>query len=138
MTENTAYENATRVLLNADSHIDFDPAALVMRDAETFKNPAVSVAYFLSAPVSNGDDDENDQNAPDSFDPLDLDIYRNKRGDYIADVDLTVGGPTIYARYESRWGQITLSASWGANRIECTSKDCPLIDWIESMADCYE
>ena len=114
------------------------PAALVMRDAETFKNPAVSVAYFLSAPVSNGDDDENDENAPDSFDPLDLDIYRNKRGDYIADVDLTVGGPTIYARYESRWGQITLSAPWGANRIECTSKDCPLIDWIESMADCYE
>ena len=41
------------------------PAALVMRDAETFKNLAVSVAYFLSAPVSNGDDDENDETTPD-------------------------------------------------------------------------
>ena len=51
MTENTAYENATRVLLNADSHIDFDPAALVMRDAETFKRLAANVAYFLSAPL---------------------------------------------------------------------------------------
>lgn len=24
-------------------------------------------------------------------------------GDYIADLNLTVGGPTIRARYESRW-----------------------------------
>lgn len=141
MTENTTY-TAAQYLIEAEESagalFDFDPAALELRDVETFKRLAANVAYFLSAPVSNGDDDENDENAPDPFDPLDLDIYRNKRGDYIADVDLTVGGPTIYARYESRWGQITLSASWGADRIECTSKDCPLIDWIESIADCYE
>lgn len=144
MTENTT-RTAAQYLIEAEESagalFDFDPAALVMRDAETFKHLAANAAYFLSAPVYAGDDysendDESDDDAPDSFEPLSLDIYRNDRGDYIADVDLTVGGPTIRARYESRWGLITLTASWGSDRLECTSKRCPLIDWIESAEEC--
>lgn len=57
------------------------------------------------------------------------------RGGYIADVDLTVGGPTIRARYESRWERLTLTASWGGDRLEVSCNDCPLIRWIEAAEE---
>lgn len=146
MTENTT-RTAAQYLLDAEeaagARIDFDPAALELHDVETFRMLARNAVSFLSDEVKDGDDwtdDDDDENenddTPDSFEPLSLDIYRNDHGDYIADVDLTVGGPTIYARYESRWGRVTLTAAWGADRLECTSKRCPLIDWIESAEEC--
>lgn len=141
MTENTT-RTAAQYLLDAEesasARIEFDPAALELHDAETFQMLARNAVSFLSDQVKDGDewdDDESDDDAPDSFEPLSLDIYRNDRGDYIADVDLTVGGPTIRARYESRWGRVTLTASWGADHIECYSTRCPLIDWIESAEE---
>lgn len=117
---------------------DFDPADLRVRDPECFARLVSNAAYFLSAPVSEGsdaDDDEAEESAPDAFEPLSLEIYRASRGDYIADVDLAVGGPTIRARYESRWERLTLTASWGGDRLEVVCKDCPLIDWIESAEE---
>lgn len=143
MTENTTY-TAAQYLMDAEeaagARIDFDPAALELHDVETFQMLARSAVSFLSDQVKDGDDwtddDDDDNEKPDSFEPLSLDIYRNGRGDYIADVDLTVGGPTIYARYESRWGRVTITAAWGADRLECYSTRCPLIDWIESAEEC--
>lgn len=104
---------------------DFDPADLSVRDPECFARLVSNAAYFLSAPVAEGledecpDDDEAEESAPDAFEPLSLEIYRAGRGGYIADVDLTVGGPTIRARYESRWERLTLTASWGAIASRC-------------------
>lgn len=115
---------------------DFDPADLSVRDPECFARLVSNAAYFLSAPVYEGlDDDEAEENAPDAFEPLSLEIYRASRGDYIADVDLAVGGPTIRARYESRWERLTLTASWGGDRLEVSCNDCPLIRWIEAAEE---
>lgn len=120
---------------------DFDPADLSVRDPECFARLVSNAAYFLSAPVAEGledecpDDDEAEESAPDAFEPLSLEIYRAGRGGYIADVDLTVGGPTIRARYESRWERLTLTASWGGDRLEVSCNDCPLIRWIEAAEE---
>lgn len=122
---------------------DFDPADLSVRDPECFARLVSNAAYFLSAPVAEGledecpDDDEAEESAPDAFEPLSLEIYRAGRGGYIADVDLTVGGPTIRARYESRWGVLTITAAWGLGRVEMSARNCAFVDWIETCADCY-
>lgn len=73
---------------------DFDPADLSVRDPECFARLVSNAAYFLSAPVAEGledecpDDDEAEESAPDAFEPLSLEIYRAGRGGYIADVNL--------------------------------------------------
>lgn len=120
---------------------DFDPADLSVWDPECFARLVSNAAYFLSAPVAEGledecpDDDEAEESAPDAFEPLSLEIYRAGLGGYIADVNLTVGGPTIRARYESRWERLTLTASWGGDRLEVSCNDCPLIRWIEAAEE---
>lgn len=111
--------------------------AAEMTHRHTFKQLARSAAAFLSQPVSNGLDDyeEDDEDRPETFEPLSLEFFVNQRtGEYIADVDLTVGGPSICARYESRRDRITLYAAWGSDRLECSTDDCPLIDWIKDMS----
>ena len=138
MTNTNATKTAAAIAFEyaqaADSLIDFDPARLVMRDEATFSRLARNAAYFLSAPVYDGAEDED---TPEAFDPLGIEIYRNaENGEFIADVYLTVGGPSIWARYESRRGRLTLFAHWGADEIEFTSDECPLIDWIKCAEDC--
>lgn len=111
--------------------------AAEMTHRHTFKQLARSAAAFLSQPVSNGLDDyeEDDEDRPETFEPLSLEFFVNQRtGEYIADVDLTVGGPSIWARYESRRDRITLYAAWGSDRLECSTDDCPLLDWIKDMS----
>lgn len=48
-----------------------------------------------------------------AFDPLSLTVFKGEDGDFIGDADLAVGGPTIRARYESRWDTLEITASWG-------------------------
>lgn len=112
--------------------------AAQMENRNSFKQLVRSAAAFLSQQVSNGLDDyeeEDDEERPETFEPLSLEYFVNQRtGEYIADVDLTVGGPSIWARYESRRDCITLYAAWGSDRLECSTDDCPLIDWIKDMA----
>lgn len=71
-------------------------------EAETLSQLIRSVAAYL-------DRDEDDC----AFDPLSLDVFKSEGGDFIADADLAVGGPTIRARYESRWDTLEITASWG-------------------------
>lgn len=111
---------------------DFDPADLRVCDPECFDRLVSSAVYFLSAPVS----DDAEESAADAFGPLSLEIYRSGCGGYIADVDLTVGGPTISARYETRRERLTLTAAWGGDRLEVSCDRCPLIDWIEAAEEC--
>lgn len=80
--------------------------------------------------------DDAEESAADAFGPLSLEIYRSGCGGYIADVDLTVGGPTISARYETRRERLTLTAAWGGDRLEVSCDRCPLIDWIEAAEEC--
>lgn len=139
-TTKTAAAIAFEYAQAADSFIDFDPARLVMRDEATFSRLARNAAYFLSAPVCDGteyEDENEDEDTPEAFDPLGIEFFRNaENGEFIADVDLTVGGPSIWARYESRRGRLTLFAHWGSDELEFTSDDCPLIDWIKCAEDC--
>lgn len=140
----TSNNTPARLLLDAltaagiRTACDFDPADLRERDPDCFARLVSSAVYFLSAPVSEEgrDDDAAEESAPDAFRPLSLEIYRNGCGGYIADVDLIVGGPTIRARYETRWERLTLTAAWGADRLEVSCDRCPLIDWIESAEEC--
>ena len=135
--QNIDFTVAANTLFECDVNGIYIEAAQ-MEDCDTFKQLVRSAAAFLSQQVSNGLDDyeeEDDEERPETFDPLSLEYFVNQRtGEYIADVDLTVGGPSIWARYESRRGRITLYAAWGSDRLECSIDDCPLIDWIKDMA----
>ena len=135
--QNMAFTVAANTLNECDANGIYIEAAQ-MENRNSFKQLVRSAAAFLSQQVSNGLDDyeeEDDEDRPETFDPLSLEYFVNQRtGEYIADVDLTVGGPSICARYESRRGRITLYAAWGYDRLECSTDDCPLIDWIKDMA----
>lgn len=135
--QNIDFTVAANTLFECDVNGIYIEAAQ-MEDCDTFKQLVRSAAAFLSQQVSNGLDDyeeEDDEERPETFEPLSLEYFVNHRtGEYIADVDLTVGGPSIWARYESRRNCITLYAAWGSDRLECSTDDCPLIDWIKDMA----
>lgn len=135
--QNTAFTVAANTLNECDANGIYIEAAQ-MENRNSFKQLVRSAAAFLSQQVSNGLDDyeeEDDEERPETFEPLSLEYFVNQRtGEYIADVDLTVGGPSIWARYESRRDCITLYAAWGSDRLECSTDDCPLIDWIKDMA----
>lgn len=135
--QNTAFTVAANTLNECDTNGIYIEAAQ-MENRNSFKQLVRSAAAFLSQQVSNGLDDyeeEDDEERPETFEPLSLEYFVNQRtGEYIADVDLTVGGPSIWARYESRRDCITLYAAWGSDRLECSTDDCPLIDWIKDMA----
>lgn len=135
--QNTDFTVAANTLFECDVNGIYIEAAQ-MENRNSFKQLVRSAAAFLSQQVSNGLDDceeEDDEERPETFEPLSLEYFVNQRtGEYIADVDLTVGGPSIWARYESRRNCITLYAAWGSDRLECSTDDCPLIDWIKDMA----
>lgn len=76
-------------------------------DAETISQLIRSAAAYL-------DRDENDE-----IDLLSLDVFKSEEsGDFIVDADLAVGGPTIRARYESRWDSLEVTASWGSCTVQ--------------------
>lgn len=135
--QNIDFTVAANTLFECDANGIYIEAAQ-MENRNSFKQLVRSAAAFLSQQVSNGFDDyeeEDDEERPETFDPLSLEYFVNQRtGEYIADVDLTVGGPSIWARYESRRDRITLYAAWGSDRLECSTDDCPLIDWIKDMS----
>ena len=72
-------------------------------DAETLSRLMRSAAAYLDR---------------DEIDPLSLDVFKNEGGDFIVDADLAVGGPTIRARYESRWDTLEVTASWGGDTVQ--------------------
>lgn len=74
-------------------------------DAETLSQLMRSAAAYL-------DRDENDE-----IDLLSLDVFKSEGGDFIVDAGLAVGGPTIRARYESRWDTLEVTAAGG--RLHC-------------------
>lgn len=76
------------------------------RDPATLSQLIRSAAAYLDR-----DDDE------DEIDLLSLDVFKSESGDFIVDADLAVGGPTIRARYESRWNTLEISASWGSDTV---------------------
>ena len=76
-------------------------------DAETLSRLILSAASYL-------DRDENDE-----IDLLSLDVFKSEEsGDFIVDADLAVGGPTIRARYESRWDSLEITACWGSDTVQ--------------------
>lgn len=135
--QNIDFTVAANTLFECDANGIYIEAAQ-MENRNSFKQLVRSAAAFLSEQVSNGCDDyeeDDEEERPETFEPLSLEFFVNQRtGEYIADVDLTVGGPSIWARYESRRGHVTLYAAWGADRLECSTDDCPLIDWIKDMS----
>lgn len=77
------------------------------------RDPATLSRLILSA-ASYLDRDENDE-----IDLLSLDVFKSEEsGDFIVDADLAVGGPTIRARYESRWDSLEITACWGSDTVQ--------------------
>lgn len=85
----------------------FSFSSLDGRDPETLSRLIRSAAAYLDR-----DDDE------DESDLLSLDVFKSESGDFIVDADLAVGGPTIRARYESRWDTLEISVSWGSDTVQ--------------------
>lgn len=76
-------------------------------DAETLSQLMRSAAAYL-------DRDESDE-----IDLLSLGVFKSEEsGEFIVDADLAVGGPTIRARYESRWDTLEVTASWGSDTVQ--------------------
>lgn len=85
----------------------FSFSSLDGRDPETLSRLILSAASYL-------DRDENDE-----IDLLSLDVFKSEEsGDFIVDADLAVGGPTIRARYESRWDSLEITACWGSDTVQ--------------------
>ena len=77
------------------------------RDPATLSRLICSAASYL-------DRDENDE-----IDLLSLDVFKSEEsGDFIVDADLALGGPTIRARYESRWDSLEITACWGSDTVQ--------------------
>lgn len=91
----------------------FSFSSLGGRDPETLSQLICSAAAYLDR---DGSDDEDDGDC--AFAPLGLDVFKSEGGDFIIDADLAVGGPTIRARYESRWNTLEISASWGGDTVQ--------------------
>lgn len=85
----------------------FSFSSLDGRDPETLSRLICSAAAYLDR-----DDSE------DEIDLLSLDVFKSESGDFIVDADLAVGGPTIRARYESRWDTLEVTASWGSDTVQ--------------------
>lgn len=92
----------------------FSFSSLDGRDPETLSRLICSAAAYLDRDDS---DDEDEDDGDCAFDPLGLDVFKSEGGDFIIDADLAVGGPTIRARYESRWNTLEISASWGSDTV---------------------
>lgn len=81
-------------------------------DAETLSRLILSAAAYLDR------DEDEDEDADCAFDPLGLTVFKSEDGDFIADADLAVGGPTIRARFISRWDTLEITASWGSCTVQ--------------------
>lgn len=84
----------------------FSFSSLDGNDADTLSQLMRNAAAYLDRDDSDDDDDCG-------FDPLSLTVFKSEDGDFIIDAALAVGGPTIRARYESRWDTLEITASWG-------------------------
>lgn len=94
----------------------FSFSAIDGRDPETLSRLICSAAAYLDRDDdSNDSDDDYDDGC--AFDPLSLDVFKSEGGDFIVDADLAVGGPTIRARYESRWNTLEIIVSWGSDTV---------------------
>lgn len=134
-TNNTAAAIAAEIIATAETRIELRAAEL--HDVDCFRELCVSAVAWLDAEYF-GQADDDEEHADEYRDPLSFEVYLNSRtGEYIADLDLAVGGPTIRARYESRWGVLTITAAWGLDRLEMSARDCAFVDWIETCADSY-
>lgn len=134
-TKNTAAAIAAEIIATAETRIELRAAEL--HDVECFRKLCASAVAWLDAEYF-GQADDDEEHADEYRDPLSFEVYRNSHtGEYIADLDLAVGGPTIRARYESRWGVLTITAAWGLDYVELSARNCAFVDWIETFADCY-
>lgn len=84
------------------------------------RDPATLSRLICSAAAYLDRDDDSDDSDDDgcAFDPLSLDVFKSEGGDFIVDADIAVGGPTIRARYESRWATLEITASWGSDTVQ--------------------
>lgn len=103
MTNNTAAAIAAEIIATTETRIELRAAEL--HDVDCFRQLCASAVAWLDAEYF-GQADDDEEHADEYRDPLSFDVYLNGRtGEYIADLDLAVGGPTIRARYESYWGR---------------------------------
>lgn len=112
---NTAAAIAAEILATTETRIELRAAEL--HDVDCFRQLCASAVAWLDAEYF-GQADDDEEHADEYRDPLSFDVYLNGRtGEYIADLDLAVGGPTIRARYESYWGELTITAAWGVTSL---------------------
>lgn len=114
----------TRETKKAPFYVDFSSNRQVLRDEATFTRLAANAIAYLVDDID-----------PETFDPLSFEVFRCARGAFIADVTLAVGGPTIRARFESDWDELTITASWGGDYVELTAKEGPLVEWVKDYAE---
>lgn len=134
-TNNTAAAIAAEIFATTETRIELRAAEL--HDVDCFRQLCASAVAWLDAEYF-GQADDDEEHADEYRDPLSFEVYLNGRtGEYIADLDLAVGGPTIRARYESQWGELTITAAWGADRVVMSARNCAFVDWIETCADAY-
>lgn len=99
-------------------------------DAATLSQLMRSAAAYL---------DRDDSDDDDCFDPLSLDVFKSEEsGDFIVDADLAIGGPTIRARYESRWGTLEVTAAWGGCTVQIYQGRDATSDLKNRLAACGE
>jgi len=98
LLENAATPAGTRFIFSILDGRDPATLSMLMRSAAAY--------------LDRADSDDADC----AFEPLSLTVFKSEGGDFIVDADLAVGGPTIRARYESRWDSLEVTASWG----DCT------------------
>lgn len=89
-------------------------------DAETLSQLMRSAAAYLDCDEREDEDEDEDEDEYEDceFNPLSMDVFRSEDGDFIVDADLAVGGPTIRARYESRWNSLEVTAAWGSCTVQ--------------------
>ena len=76
-------------------------------------------------------------------DVLDIEVYRSAQGEFIVDLLIVAGGPTVRARYETRSEELTVAGSWGSDSIELAARrrdflDTPLYEVVSCAIECAE
>lgn len=70
-------------------------------------------------------------------DLLSVEVFKGDCGNCIVCADITLGGPTIRAVYESRWDRLTIEGSWGDSRfsiIQDNRDESPLKEALKAEA----
>lgn len=107
--------------LCAVSACDFQIEQMAVQSPGCFARLADTVTDLLADKV----DIEN-------LDPLDVELFRATNGAFIMDVTFTVGGPSISARYESRWERLTIEARHGGDRLDVSATGATLCNDVAS------